>query len=170
MRNSTLFLVIGSILAASLVLSCSQVENKNGTAVPNAAPAVQRTAEPVASPVTTPSGPPPVSQVKSLPPEGGDVPRPAEYDGYSYTYKKDATKTVATFVPKLLPADNGLIFGAVRDVIARSYDDKVDSAPRLAGSGASQTLRIAGKKHEYVIVQVSDPNGKIRALIITQMD
>lgn len=170
MKRSTSFPVIGSILATILTLSCSQVENKNGTAVPNAAPAVQRTSEPVASPISTPSGPPPSSQVKSLPPEGGDVPRPAEFNGYSYAYKKDATKTVATFAAKLLPADNDLIFGAVRDVIARSYGDKVGSAPRLAGSGASQTLRIAGKKHEYVIVPVSDPNGKIRALIITQMD
>lgn len=158
------------MLAAILTVSCSPVEDKNAPPAPNTAPVVNRTAEPVSSPVTTPSSPPPVSQVKSLPPEGGDVPRPAEFNGYSYTYKKDATKTVATFAAKLLPADNDLVFGAVRDVIARSYGDKVDTAPRLAGSGASQTLRIAGKKNEYVIVPVSDPSGKIRALIITQMD
>jgi hypothetical protein len=121
----------------------------------------------VASP---PPGPPPDSNVKSLPPSGGDIPRPGDIKGYKYTYKKDATKTVATFAGKLLPADNNLMLEAVRNVVERSYGDKIDSAPRITGSGPSRTMRVASKRHDYLIVIVGDENGEIRALIITQME
>ncbi len=166
MRSPILF---SAILAAALAMGCSPAENVNSTAKASVAPSPPRTPEAAASPATPPSGTLPVSQVKSLPPEGGDIPTKAEFDGYKYSYKTEATKTVATFSGKLLPSDRDIMFGAVRDVIARSYGDKVDSSPRLTGSGAGQSLRIAGKRHEYVVVPITDPNGEIRALIITQL-
>lgn len=96
------------------------------------------------------------------------MPIPAEFNGHSYSYKKDATKTVATFVPKLLPAEN--LPGAVRHIIGRSYGDQVDSVPRLTGSGPARSIRVTGKAHEYVIVPITDQSGNLRAIIITQMN
>ena len=157
--------LIGILLAVVLIEGCSG-GSQTRHAEPIAAPAVSATTVPVAVPTATPTGPPPVSRVKSLPPEGGDIPRPATFNSYAYSYKKDATKTVATFVPTLLPPAE--MPGAVRDIILRSYSDKVDAIPRLTGSGTAQSVRIASKTHEYVIVPVTDPGGKIRSLIITQ--
>lgn len=159
---------VGLAFLTLFAVHCSQPGSNSSGARSNGVQTASPSPEAAASPASTPPGPPPSSQVKSLPPEGGDVPRPAEFSGYPYTYKKDATKTVATFLPKLLPPEN--LSGAVRDIIARSYGDKVDSVPRLTGSGPARSMRIAGKGHEYVIVPVTDESGSIRAIIITQMD
>src|SRR4051794_2241157 len=127
MRISRSLSVIAPIatlmLTAALVISCSQAENKNATAKPTVAPtqtAVANVSTP-AMPVVSNAGAPPVSRVKSLPPEGGDKPTNAEFKGYPYSYKKDGEKTVATFGPKLLPWDKDIVADAIRDVISRSY-------------------------------------------------
>src|SRR3954447_16882252 len=96
----TLLLVIASMLTASLVICCSQAENKNVAAKPTVAPTQTAAANvpTLASPTTTPlvsntsvsnAAAPPVSRVKSVPPEGGDIPRAAEFNGYPYSYKTD---------------------------------------------------------------------------------
>lgn len=172
MTSSASLLVIGRVLTAALVISCSQSENKTPGAEANVAPTVSQTAPPAASPTPRPSvsgaAAPPISQIKSLPPEGGDIPTEAEFNGYAYSYKKDSKKTVATFAGNL-PPDRDVVVGAIRDVIARSYGDKIDSALRLAGSGAEQSMRIASKKHQYVVVPVREATGEIHSLIITQL-
>ena len=162
------------MLTAALVISCSQAENKNALPKPTVAPTqtavanVSTPASPTSTPVVSNAAAPPVSRVKSLPPEGGDKPTAAEYNGYQYSFTKDGEKTVATFGPKPLPADKGIIVDAMRDVIFRSYGDKVDSAPRVEGTGAARSIHITGNKHEYVVVVGRDqPNGEIHSLIIT---
>lgn len=110
----------------------------------------------------------PVLRTKPLPPTGGDRPTEAEFNGYAYSYKKDGTKTVATYGEKLLPWDKDVVAGAIRDVIGRSYGDKLDSVPRLAGSGPEQTIRIDGQKHKYIVVIITERANEIRSLIITQ--
>ena len=172
MRTRDPLSVTASMLTAALVICCSQAENKNATPQPTVAPT--QTAAQAASPTTTPfvsnGAPPPVSRVKSLPPEGGDRPTEAEFDGYSYSYKKDGEKTVATFNAKLLPADRDIVAGAIRDVIYRSYGDKVDSDPHMEGTGSARSIRIAGNKHRYLVVPSSEPTGEIHSLIITQLN
>jgi len=164
------------MLTAALVICCSQGENKNARPEPTVAP-TQKAAATVAtpaSPTTTPfvsnAAAPPVSRVKSLPPEGGDRPTEAEVDGYPYSYKKDGEKTVATFGAKLLPSDRDIVAGAIRDVIYRSYGDKVDPDPHMEGTGSARSIRIAGSKHQYLIVPISEPTGEIHSLIITQLN
>lgn len=173
MRTAALYTVTASILFAGLVTSCSQAENKSSTVRPNTAPAASQTAAPPASTTPTPSvsetAAPPVSRTRPLPPAGGDKPIEAEFNGYTYSYKKDDTKTVATFGTKLLPWDRDVVAGAIRDIIDRSYGDKLDSVPHIAGTGAEQTIRIAGRNHKYVVVPIREPNGEIRTLIITQL-
>ncbi len=165
-------LFCASTLVAAITAGCSQPVNTNSSSKPAVSPSVAVSVTPVADPAASP--PPvaqvPTSNVKSLPPSGGDIPRPGQVKGYTYTYKKDETKTVATFAGKLLPADNNLMLDAVRDVVQRSYGDSVDSAPRITGSGPSRTVRVASKRHDYLIVVVNDEQGEVRALIITQMD
>lgn len=155
-------------LAAMLVISCGSAATNSLPAKPNTA-----TPTPAATPTTAPSAgntaPPPVSRVKSLPPEGGDKPTRAEFNGYTYSFKTDATKTVATFAPRLLPAQDDLLFGAVRDIISRSYGEKADAAPRLVGTGAEQSIRIAGKKYDYLIVPIRETTGEIQSLMVTQL-
>ena len=178
MRTSALLSVTTPIttmlLTAALVISCSQAENKNTTAKPTvqptqtAAPNVSTPASPTATPIVSNAATPPVSRLRNLPPEGGDKPIAAEFDGYRYSYKKDGEKTVATFGAKLLPW--GLAAGAVRDVIARSYGDRVDSAPQIEGKGSAQTIRISGNKHQYIIVPVREPTGEVQSLIITRLN
>ena len=112
----------------------------------------------------------PVSRVKPLPPEGGDRPTEGEFDGYSYSYKKDGEKTVATFNAKLLPSDRDIVADAIRDVIYRSYGDKVDSDPHMEGTGSARSIRIDGGKHQYLVVPSSEPTGEIHSLIITQLN
>ena len=164
------------MLTAALVSSCSQAENKNTAAKPTVAPTQTAgpAASPSASPTTTPSvsnaAAPPVSRLRNLPPEGGDKPTAAEVDGYPYSYKKDGEKTVATFAPKLLPWDKDIVASAIRDVIVRSYGDKVDSAPHIEGKGSAQTIRITSNNHQYVVVPVKEPTGEINSLIITQLN
>ena len=171
MRTCDPLSVTASMLTAALVICCSQAENKNATARPTVAPT--QTATP-ASPTTTPfisnAAAAPVSRVKSLPPEGGDRPTEAEFDGYPYSYKKDGEKTVATFNAKLLPSDRDIVADAIRDVIYRSYGDKVDPDPHMEGTGSARSIRIAGDKHQYVVVPVSEPTGEIHSLIITQLN
>ncbi|HMJ07532.1 MAG TPA: hypothetical protein VK468_00915 [Pyrinomonadaceae bacterium] len=173
MRTSALYTVTASILFALLVTSCSQAENKSSTGKPNAAPTASQTAVPAASKTPTPfvseTAALPVSRIKPLPPTGGDKPIEAKFNGFAYSYKKDGTKTVATFGTKLLPWDRDVAAGAIRDIIDRSYGDKLDSVPQIAGTGAEQTIRIAGQKHEYVVVLIREANGEIRSLIITQL-
>jgi guanyl-specific ribonuclease Sa len=160
------------LLAAALVICCSQAEHKKATPVATATPT--QTVGPAASPTTTPvvsnAAAPPVLRVKGLPPEGGDKPTKAEVDGYTYSYKKDGEKTVATFGAKLLPSDRDIVAGAIRDVIYRSYGDKVDSAPHMEGTGSARSIRIAGSKHQYLVVPISEPTGEIHSLIITQLN
>ena len=167
-------LVQTSLLTVALVISCSQTENKSVTDKPTAAPtqvaSVSILASPSATPAITNAVVPPVSRVKSVPPEGGDKPTAAEVNGYPYSYKKDGEKTVATFSPKLLPADRDIVAGAIRDVIYRSYGDRVDSAPHIEGTGSAKTIRINGSKHQYLIVPTSEPTGEIHSLIITQLN
>jgi len=164
------------MLATALVTSCSQAENKNATAKPalanaqTAASTAPTPASPTATPFVSNTAAPPVSRVNSVPPEGGDKPTKAEFDGYPYSYKKDGEKTVATFAPNLLPADRDIVASAIRDVIYRSYGDRVDSAPHIVGSGSARTIRIAGTKHQYVVVPSSEPTGEIHSLIITQLN
>src|SRR5438128_218301 len=101
MRTRDLLSVTGSMLTATLIICCSQAENKKASAVATAAPtktaaqAAATLASPTATPFVSNAAAPPVSRVKSLPPEGGDKPTAAEVDGYSYSYKKDGEKTVA---------------------------------------------------------------------------
>jgi len=176
MRTSALISVIVSTLAAAFVMSCSQAENKNAIPKPavaptqTAAPTVSTPAPPTATSIVSNAAATPMPRLKNLPPEGGDKPTAAEFDGYPYSYKKDGEKTVATFAPKLLSSDKDTITGAVRDVIYRSYRDKIDSAPSIEGTGSAQTIRIAGTKHQYIIVPSTDPTGEIHSLIITRLN
>lgn len=169
------------MLTAALVIGCSQAENKNDRPEPTAASsqtaaatvsgqAVSTPASPTATPFLSNAAAPPVSSGRNLPPEGGDKPTKAEVDGYPYSYKKDGEKTVATFGAKLLPWDRDILAGAIRDIIYRSYGDRVDSAPHIEGTGSAQTIRIAGSKHQYVVVPVREPTGEIHSLIITRLN
>src|ERR1051325_6309556 len=99
MRTS--LLVTASMLTAALVIGCSQAENKNTKPEPTVVATTQTAAtnlsipaSPAARPVISNSAAPPVSRVKSLPPEGGDRPTAAEFNGYPYSYKTDNEKTV----------------------------------------------------------------------------
>jgi hypothetical protein len=168
MEKFTLFIVVGGLFLSG----CATADNTNTGPKAAVSPslAAQGTPPMGAATLASTSSPPPVSQVKSLPPTGGDVPRPGEIKGYAYTYKKDETKTVATFTAKLLPADNNLMLEAVRDVVERSYGDKITAAPRITGSGPSRSMRVASKDFDYLIVLVTDEGKDIRALIITQME
>jgi guanyl-specific ribonuclease Sa len=166
--------LIASMLTAVLVIGCSQAENKNALPKPTDAPTqtaaanVSTPAPPTTTPIVSNATAPPRSRLRNLPPEGGDKPTAAEVDGYPYSYKKDGEKTVATFDPKLLPWAS--VAAAVRDVINRSYGDKVTAAPRIEGTGSAQTISIAGSKHKYIIVPITEPTGEIRSLIITQLN
>lgn len=166
MIRPALLLAIFSIV----LLGCSRQEEPRAGEKPAVSPSVTASVVPLTSPTNAAPVASPVSQVKSLPPEGGDIPRPGDIKGYRYTYKKDATKTVATFLGKLLPADNNLMIDAVRDVVERSYGDRINSSPRVTGSGPSRSMRVASKEHDYLIVVINNESGEIRALIITQMD
>ena len=172
MRTRDPLSVTASMLTAALVICCSQAENKKATPQPTVAPTqtAAQAALPTATPIVSNAEPPPVSRVKSLPPEGGDRPTEAEFDGYPYSYKKDGEKTVATFGAKLLPGDRDIVAGAIRDVIYRSYGDKVDPDPHMEGTGSARSIRIAGNKRQYLIVPVSEPTGEIHSLIITQLN
>ena len=164
-------LLLFSVLIPALTTGCSQPANTSSPVKPVPSPSLAASVTPAADPAASAApAAPPLSNVKSLPPSGGDIPRPGEIKGYKYTYKKDETKTVATFAGKLLPGDNTLMLDAVRDIVEKSYGDKIDSAPRITGSGPSRTMRVASKKHDYLIVVVSDEHGEVRALIITQME
>jgi hypothetical protein len=77
---------------------------------------------------------------------------------------------VATFGTKLLPWDRDVVAGAIRDIIDRSYGDKLDSVPHIEGTGAEQTIRIDGENHNYIIVPIREVNGQVRSLIITQLN
>jgi hypothetical protein len=171
MWSASFYIVTASILFAGLATSCSRAEDKSSTGKPNAAPTASQTAAPTASPTPSVSetAAQPVSSVKPVPPTGGDKPTAAEFNGYAYSYKKDDTKTVATFGTKLLPWDRDVVAGAIRDIIDRSYGDKLDSVPYITGTGAEQSIRIAGQKHKYVVVPIREANGDIRSLIITQL-
>ena len=173
MSTSATLSFIAWMFAMTLVISCSQSETKNTNAKPTVAP--PKMAATAFVPVSSPASPvianaPPVSRVKSLPPEGGDKPTQAETQGYTYSYKTDGAKTDAMFEARLLPADIDIVAGAIRDIIYRSYGDRVNSDPHIEGTGPARTIHIAGKKHQYLIVPVSEPTGEIHSLIITQMN
>jgi guanyl-specific ribonuclease Sa len=174
MRTSPSLFVAVSMLAA-LVISCSRAENKNALPTPTAAP-TQIVAANVSTPASTTATPlgsnaaSPFSRSRNLPPEGGDKPTNAEFNGYPYSYKTDGGKTVATFGTKLLPADRDIVASAIRDIIYRSYGDRVDAAPHIEGTGSAQTIRIDGSKHKYIVVPIKEPTGEIHSLIITQLN
>ena len=88
---------------------------------------------------------------------------------FPYSCKADGSKRVATFEKKLLPGNGNIVVGAIRDVIARCFNDTVDAAPRLAGVGAEQVIRIESKTHRYVIVPIKKDTGDIHALMITRL-
>lgn len=168
--------IIATVLTASIVISCSQAENKNLPAKPTvqptqtAAPIVSTPASPTATPSVSVPAAPPATRLRDLPPEGGDKPTAAEVGGYPYSYKKDGGKTVATFAPKLLLADEDILTAAARDIIYRSYRDKTAPALRIEGSGPAETLRIDGSNHQYIVVPIKEPTGEIRSLMITQLN
>jgi hypothetical protein len=173
MRTAAFYTFTASILFAGFVASCSQAVNKSSVNKPSSVPVASQTPAPAASTASTPfaSQTPatPVSRTKPLPPAGGDKPVEAEFNGYAYSYKKDDTKTVATFGTKLLPWVRDVVAGAIRDIIDRSYGDKLDTVPHIAGTGDEQSIRIEGRKNKYVVVPIREPNGEIRSLIITQL-
>lgn len=164
--------IIPACLCAALAISCSQAEYKNLPAKPSATPTQTAPAgvSNTALPSTANTASPPMSGQRNLPPEGGDKPTSAEYSGYLYSYKKDGEKTIAAFEEKTLPWDTGVLSGAVRDVILRSYGDSVKADLRIEGTGPARTIRIAGSRYQYVIVPVSEANGAIRTLIITRQN
>jgi hypothetical protein len=73
------------------------------------------------------------------------------------------------FEKKLLPGNGNIVVGAIRDVMSRCFNDTVDAAPRLAGVGAEQVIRIESKTHRYVIVPIQKDTGDIHALMITRL-
>ena len=163
MRIPALPSVTVSVLVAALVTNCTHA----------IAPTISKTEAPTVSPAAAPTvlqkAVPTISQANSvvLKPDVADV--QAEFNGYAYSYKKDGAKTDAMFVKKFLPPDDKVVIAVIRDIIARSYGDKVDSPPRLEGSGAEQTIRIDGKTHAYIVVPIKENTGEIHSLIITRL-
>jgi len=164
------------MLTATLVIGCSKAENKNATVKPTVLPtqttasAVSTSASLTATPLVSNAVAPRTPRNKQLPPVGGDKPTEAEVNGYPYTYKTDNEKTVATFAPKLLPSERDIVARAIRDVIYRSYGEKVDADPHMVGTGSAQSIRIAGSKHQYLVVPTNETTGEIHSLIITRLN
>jgi hypothetical protein len=172
MRTPVLLAITVLICLACFTASCSRASNE----VPNVKPTPAATAslaQPAASPTETPlvsqSSVPPVPRNKILPPDPNERMKPAEFNGYPYAYRTEATKTVASFAPRPLPADNDLVAAAIRDIIARSYNDKTDATPQLTAPGSDQSIRIKTLTHRYVIVPIYTSDGTIQTLIITQL-
>lgn len=141
-----------------LFASCSETAKKAPAAKPS----------PLQSHSPTPT---PIASAVAVSPNGAAAERDvqAEFRGYAYSYRKDGGKTVASFLKKPLPRDGDLVVGAVRDIIARSYGDTVDTHPRLVGSGAEQTIRVDTNAHRYIIVPIKSEAGEIHSLMITQL-
>jgi hypothetical protein len=162
-----------AILVAVLLAGCSQPESRISVNKMNAAPNSQQTAVPAASatamPPTSAATGLPAPRLRPLPPAGGDKPVDAEFNGYKYFYKRDDAKTVATFAARPLPLETELISGAVRDVVDRSYRDKLDVIPEISAAAAEETLRITGRKHNYILVLIRERQGEVRSLMITQL-
>src|SRR2546423_5243304 len=107
-RVSVLLAVTAFILLAALITKCPRTEDTSSTAKPTAAP--------------TPA--PTVSEINSASSNVGDTFTQTEFP---YSCRKDGKKNVATFDKKLLPRNDSVVLGAIRDVIGRCFSDKADS-------------------------------------------
>lgn len=98
----------------------------------------------------------------------------AEYNGYSYSYKREGDKTVAMFLKRFLPRDDTVVVGAIRDVIRRAYNDEANSAPYLVDAQTtsrtdSRGIRVDSAKSGYVVIPVKEDTGEIHSLTITRV-
>jgi len=141
---------------AGLIGNCASTQNTSSNAGPTAEPTISRTAAPTASEIASPTVP------------ANTADRFARNE-FPYSCRPDGNKSVATFEKKLLPGNGNIVVGAIRDVIGRCFNDTVDTAPRLAGVGVEQVIRVESKTHRYVVVPIKDDTGDIHSLMITQV-
>ena len=98
----------------------------------------------------------------------------AEYNGYTYSYKREGDTTVAMFVKRFLPRDDTIVVGAIRDVIHRAYKEKASGAPYLVdatttGGTATRGIRVDSAENGYIVVPVKEDTGEIHSLTITRV-
>jgi hypothetical protein len=150
------------LLAAGFATSCSQPVGAPNTLPKSPSPTASMT--PV-SQTAAPSPSPTASTFARPQEEHGE----AEVNGYHYSYKTDGLKIDVMFEKRPLPQNGDVVVSAIREIIGRSYGDKVAAVPQIVGSGSAQTIRVQGKSNTYLIVPVKSNNGDIRSLIITQL-
>lgn len=97
----------------------------------------------------------------------------AEYNGYTYSYKREGDTSVAMFVKRILPRDDTIVVGAIRDVIHRAYKEKASGAPYLVdattGGTATRGIRVDSAENGYIVVPVKEDTGEIHSLTITRV-
>ena len=113
----------------------------------------------------------PTSPVSSV---GNSDMKEAEYNGYTYSYKREGDTTVAMFVKRFLPRDDTIVVGAIRDVIHRAYKEKASGAPYLVdatttGGTATRGIRVDSAENGYIVVPVKEDTGEIHSLTITRV-
>lgn len=141
----------------SLLLACQPSRHPNASMQVNS-PSPTPTSSPVA----------PESSV------GNSDMKEAEYNGYTYSYKREGDTTVAMFVKRFLPRDDTVVVGALRDVIHRAYKDRASGAPYLVDatttSGtATRGIRVDSAENGYIVVPVKEDTGEIHSLTITRV-
>lgn len=96
----------------------------------------------------------------------------ADYQGFSYTFKKEGEKSVALFLPRFLPRDDAIVTGAIKDVVRRSFKDDGLSNARLVDWNASgsptKAIRMDSKTNVYFTVLVKEDTGEVHSLVVTR--
>jgi len=92
-----------------------------------------------------------------------------EYNGYPYSYEREGDTTVAMFMNRLLPRDDTIVVGAIRDVIRRAYNEETHGAPYLVDTSTTRGIRVDGAKNGYIVVPVKEDTGEIHSLTITRV-
>lgn len=82
------------------------------------------------------------------------------YLDYKYSFIKDGDRVTALFLPKILPADDAVVMGAVKRVISQAYGKEISSTPKII----NRELVIDG----FYVMIVKESTGEINSLIIHQ--
>lgn len=70
------------------------------------------------------------------------------------------------FTEKILPRDDTIVVGAIRDVIRRAYNEEAIGSPSLKQHRGFNKIHLEGKKSDFYVNPVKQDTGEVHSLVI----
>lgn len=90
------------------------------------------------------------------------------YLGYEYILMNKDNKIVVTFPKRFLPRDDDIVVGAIKSVIAKSYNEILTdkSKATIEQRNGIGLIKLNGKKTNYYVQIIKEDTGEVHSFIL----